>query len=707
MAAPVKKKATEDTFIAIDFGTQTSRVIGWRGENSVVVADSATEVEIPAVLLLAADGGTMAGTEARSWQTLFPRETLLGPKMLLTADPQALEARGAFFPHPVSAGAGKLAQLELGGRSRTAVELVALYLAYLHRQAEIALEHPVSGAVITVPVSFSPFDRQALRVAARLAGFQRLRLVDEPIAAALAALAHGVRGRIVACAWGARHFGAAIVELQDEIVRVVAAVGSDRMGGEDLELALAQDLLARVRREMPGPIENEIHVSRILLTQAQRLVREIAAAGKAELVLRLPGREKPWRHTVSADDLEVWLAPMRETVAGLCDRLLADARMSRSDLDALLMAGGMARLPAAARAIETFFARQPLEGIDPLDAAAQGALVRAKFLEHELPGPLVLDALPASLGLQGQGGQTLALLDRGETVPASRTELFTTYLERQTEVAVAIFAHAGLRWEPSARVEISRLPALKEGAGADRGHLRARRGRGPHRRGARDHQEQGPRRGRAAGTGTQQLAGVAPGFRAAAARGRRVPRAPVRGAAGAGAPAAGHGAQHRAEPSGFDDARREAVDHEQGARSGGDAREPRSGRAAEHDPGAGRGRPAAAASRARQAGGSAPAVGAPRCGGKHVPRADRVLRGGPQPDRGGGAHPARLAHLPRGGLGRLGVGAGAPPDAPGPARGRAQPDPDPGELPLPDRALGPAAIRLVARRRSTSRSTTW
>jgi molecular chaperone DnaK (HSP70) len=463
LAAPVKKKATEDRFIAIDFGTQASRVIGWRGEKAVVVADATAETEIPAVLLLAPDGGTMAGTEARAWQTLFPRETLLGPKTLLTADPQALEARGPFFPHPIAVGPGKLAQLEMGGRSRTAVELVALYLAYLHRQAEIALEHPVSGAVITVPVSFSPFDRQALRVAARLAGFQRLRLIDEPIAAALAALARGVRGRIATCVWGAAHFGAAIVELQDEVVRVVSAVGSDRVGGEQLELALAKDLLARVRQEMSGSLENEIHVCRYLLTQAQRLVREIAAGGKAEVALRLPGREKPWRHTLTAVDLEASLAPLRETVAGLCERLLADARLSRSDLDALLLAGGMARLPAAAQHVETLFARRPLEGIDPLDAAAQGALVRARYLEHELPGPLVLDALPASLGLQGQGGQTLVLLDRGETVPASRTELFTTYLERQTEVGVALFAHRGLRWEPLARVEISRLPVLKEG----------------------------------------------------------------------------------------------------------------------------------------------------------------------------------------------------------------------------------------------------
>jgi molecular chaperone DnaK (HSP70) len=463
LAAPVKKKTVEDSLIAIDFGTQTSRVIGWRGENVIVVADAA-ETEIPSALLLSPEGGMLAGAEARARQTLFPLETLLGPKTLLTADPQALAARGAFFPHPIVAGPGRQVQLEVGGRPRGAVELVALYLAHLRRDAELTLEHAVSGAVITVPVSFTPFDRQALRVAARIAGFQRVRLVDEPTAAGLAALGHGVRGRIVACSWGAGHFGAAILELQEEVVRIVSAVGSDAIGGERLELALANDLLTRLRAEVTGPLEHEKHVARHLLTLAQRAVREIAAGGKAEVVVRLARREKPWRHTCTAADLEPVLAPMREIVTGLIGRLLADARLKRSDLDALLLAGGMVRLPTAAQHLVEILGRPPLEGIDPIDAALQGALLRARFLEHEVPGPLVLDALPAALGLQGQGGTTITLLDRGEAVPASRTDLFTTYLERQTEVGVALFANHGLRWEPLAQVEISRVPGLKEGA---------------------------------------------------------------------------------------------------------------------------------------------------------------------------------------------------------------------------------------------------
>jgi molecular chaperone DnaK (HSP70) len=463
LAVPVKKKAPGDSLIAIDFGTHATRVACWRGESAVTISDATTETEIPAVLLLSPAGGMMAGSDARVESALFPGETLLSPKTLLTADPAELEARRAFFPHGVGRGLGQMAQVELGGRPRSAVEIVALYLAHVRRQAELTLERPVPGAVLTVPVSYSPFERQALRVAARLAGFSRVRLIDEPTAAALAWLDRGLRGRVVSCVWGAGHFGATLLELQEEIVTVISSVGSSAVGGERVELALANDFLRRLQDGGAGRLEHEAHVARHVLAATQRAVREIATAGRGEMVLRLQGRDKAVRHAYGVADLAPWLEPDLPVVAALGERLLADAGLKPGDLDALLLAGGMTRLPAVAQHLETVFGRKPLEGVDPLEAVVQGALVRARFLDHEVPGPLVLDALPASLGLQAQNSQTLPLLDRGEAVPASRTELFTTYLERQTEVGVALFSHRGLQWEPLAQVEVTRLPSLKEG----------------------------------------------------------------------------------------------------------------------------------------------------------------------------------------------------------------------------------------------------
>jgi molecular chaperone DnaK (HSP70) len=150
-------------------------------------------------------------------------------------------------------------------------------------------------------------------------------------------------------------------------------------------------------------------------------------------------------------------------VTALAEQLLADAGIKRIDLDAVLLGGGMVRLPAAREHLEALFGRRAPEGPDPGEAAVRGALLRARFLDHELTGPLVLDALPAAIGLQGQSGQVAPLLARGEIIPASRTELFTTYLERQTEVGVPLFALRGAQWEPLAQVEITHLPSLKDG----------------------------------------------------------------------------------------------------------------------------------------------------------------------------------------------------------------------------------------------------
>ncbi len=462
MPSQLRSKSSAGTFLAIDLGTWASRIAAVRGEGSVCLLDQAGETEIPTVLALSAQGGMLAGTEARHQQTLFPQNTLLSLRSLVTADPADLRARGAFFPHALARANGSLLELEIGGRARTVLELLALYLVALRRNAESCLTRPVDAAVLTVPISFSPFDRQVLRLAARMAGFQRVRLIDEPTAVALTYVAAGVRGRVAVCTWGAGHFGASIVEAQADLLRVVASVGSSRAGGERLELALAADFLERLRSAL-GPFANEAHVARHVLAAAQRGVREIGAQGRAELRIRLAGQDTAFGHTYTLDDLQPWLEPLLSTVSELCRSLLADAKLSRQDLDGLLLAGGMSRFPGVQPVLEALLGRVVGESVDPLEAAVRGALVRARFLDREVTDPLVFDALSVSLGLDIHGGQVSTLLARGEMVPASAGELFTTYLERQTEVSIRLLGHQGLQWEPLAQVEISKIPPMKDG----------------------------------------------------------------------------------------------------------------------------------------------------------------------------------------------------------------------------------------------------
>lgn len=463
MPSSLGQKTAEESFVAVDFGTRASRVAAARGETIVRAADMLGETEFPSVLALSPQGGLWAGADARQTQALFPAETLIALKSLLTADAAELGQRGIFFPHGLDTTTPSLLRLEIGGRRRTPIELVGLYLSFLRRTAEISFERPVASGVFTVPVDFTPFDRQGLRLAARLAGFARVRLIDEPTAVALDWAAQGFRGRLAVCCWGAGHFGASILEAQPDLVRVRSSVGSGQIGGDRIDQALAADFLARLEAQLGPPgLENRAHIARHLLGLAAAAKHELASKAKADVRISIQGRGEALRHTYTRADLDAWLEPHLDTAAELCRALFADAGLLRGDVDALVLAGGMARIDRVARSLAEAVGRPAGEPDASGDAALRGALRRARFLDRDAPEPLLLDALPLALGLETQGGQVIQLLGRSEILPASKVELFTTYLEKQSEVGIQLYGHHGLRWDKLARIEVTRIPAMKE-----------------------------------------------------------------------------------------------------------------------------------------------------------------------------------------------------------------------------------------------------
>ncbi len=450
-------------YLAFDCGTSVSRIAFARGEGSAFVTDLAGDPRIPSALAISPQGGVLAGVPARDRQTLYPRHTVLSPKALLTQDGQALEARGPFFPHPVASGSAPLLQLDLGGKARSALEINAYFLAHLRRAAESFLERPVDSGVFPVPAAFSPFDRRTFWLAARMAGFQQVRLIDEATAAALAWIAQGGRGCVGVCVWGAGYFSVTLARVRDRLVRVLASVGVP-IGGDRIDQALAADLLARARAG--GPVHNVEHVARHLLVVAEAAKRDLAARGKAEVSVGLGTDRPPLRHTYAAADLDRLLEPLKHEATRVCRRALADARLQPGDLDVVLLAGGLTRIRGLADHLSETLGREPLAGLDPEECVALGALVRARVLEREKSDIVVLDANPCALGLEGQSGQVSPILERAIHLPAGNREIFTTYLERQAEVAFELFGQGAGDWAPVARVEVANIPPMPAGGPA-------------------------------------------------------------------------------------------------------------------------------------------------------------------------------------------------------------------------------------------------
>ncbi len=462
MAAQPTRQSTEPDFVAFDLGTGTSRIAYARGEGHAFVTDLAGDARIPSVIALSGGGGILAGAAARDRQALYPQHTLRSLRSLLTAGPGTVTPRGPFFPHPVNSDVQTMLQVDVGERERPAIELIALFLAFLRRSAELALERPVTAGVVTVPTCFTPFDRQTLRVAARMAGLERVRLIDEPIAVAEAWLAAGHSGRAAVCTWGAGYLSAALVELQDGFLRVLSTAGSAEVGGDQIDLQLAGDFLGKVK-EKRGQLENESHIARYVLVAAEKAKHGICERGHAELQLPIVGGKEAVRQTYTNEDLDRWCESLRTEASRVCEQLLTDAGLLKGDLDALVLAGGLTRIPALREHLETCFGLSAGDVPDPEEAAVLGALARARLLDHAQSEPLVLDVLPCSLGLEAQAGSMSPILKRGAVIPGGKREVFTTYLERQTDVAIQLFAKAASDWAPLARIELSQIPPMKAG----------------------------------------------------------------------------------------------------------------------------------------------------------------------------------------------------------------------------------------------------
>ncbi len=463
MARSVGKGRPEDSFVVFDVGTSVSRIAYGRGQSGALVSDVTGETRIPSVMALSEDGGILVGRAAEPHRVLAPEMSIEGLKLLLVQEKASVEGRGAFWPHPVRSEEGQLLSLEVGARRRSVVEMLAAFIAHLRRTAEIALERGIGSAVLTVPASYSPFDREMLRLAAKMGGLKDVRLIDEPSAAALAWAAQGGRGRAAVCSWGAGFFSAAILEVREDQVKTLAIAGSKEIGGLQVDLTLARDFLESARQAKGGDFENASCVAAYVLAAAETAKRDLAARGKAEMRLPLSGDEGPFKKTYGKEHLEGWLTPLKESAEALCNSLLLESGLTPADLDALVLVGGMFRLEPLKEAVQSVFARGAAEGLETEEAVALGALSRARFLDHAVPGPLVLDCLPSALGLEERSGGIAAILERTTTTPASRVELFTTYLDKQTEVSVPLYARGSGEWDRIAHLKISRIPSMKAG----------------------------------------------------------------------------------------------------------------------------------------------------------------------------------------------------------------------------------------------------
>jgi len=449
------------TVVGIDLGTTHSLVAVVRHGLAECLPDASGRVLLPSVVRYLADGGRQIGHDAQAHQASDAENTVASVKRLMGRAVSDL-AQATQLPYRFSSHDGMLKLLTVAGE-KSPVEVSAEILASLRQRAEDSLDDDIFGAVITVPAYFDDAQRQATKDAARLAGLNVLRLLNEPTAAAIAyGLDHGSRGLYAVFDLGGGTFDLSLLRLSEGVFEVLATAGDSALGGDDYDRALA-DWVCKISGVVPsGPADQAT-----LLMAARQCKEELSTTEQAALNLALQAGRL--QLVLSRAEFEAASAHLTEQALRVVRRALRDAGVGVHEIDGVVMVGGATRMPQVQAAVARCFGQPPLNNLNPDEVVAQGAAIQAQQLAGQSPRSdlLLLDVIPLSLGLETMGGLVERIVPRNQTIPTAMAQDFTTYQDGQT--ALVLHVVQGERdlvadCRSLARFELRGIPPMTAGA---------------------------------------------------------------------------------------------------------------------------------------------------------------------------------------------------------------------------------------------------